>query len=243
MSDIFHEVEEEVRRERFEKLWKQYGDYAIAAVAAVVIGIAGYKFYDRYETQQRMNASSTFNAAQQAFESGNGTVAASSFNSLIKTAPKGYATMAQLAAADSLFASGNRGEAISLFKAIAAKDNSPIGNVARVRLAWATVETAPRTELETLLAPLTSPTNSWRYVAREVLAYADYHAGTLQRAQSEYETLAADTGAPAELRARVRAMAIFIKTGGEKDFGTVPKPPPPAPAPAQQANPKDQTTP
>ena len=33
MTDIFHEVEEEVRRERFEKIWKKYGDYAIAAVA------------------------------------------------------------------------------------------------------------------------------------------------------------------------------------------------------------------
>ena len=32
MSDIFREVEEDVRRERFEKLWKAYGNYAIAAL-------------------------------------------------------------------------------------------------------------------------------------------------------------------------------------------------------------------
>ncbi|MEI9929239.1 MAG: hypothetical protein WDM89_01380 [Rhizomicrobium sp.] len=41
MSDIFHEVEEDVRRERFEKLWKQYGDYAVAALAVVILAIAG----------------------------------------------------------------------------------------------------------------------------------------------------------------------------------------------------------
>jgi len=239
LSDIFHEVEEEVRRERFEKLWKKYGDYAIAALAAVVIAIAGYKFWGRYETQQRMNASSAFNAAQQAFDAGNGAAAAASFGNLARTAPKGYGTMAQLAAADALYTSGNRSEAVALYKTIATKDNSPIADVARIRAAWATVGTAPKAELETLLAPLTSPTSAWRFVAREILAYCDYHVGALQQAQSEYEALAADTGASQSLRARARAMATLLKTGGDKDFGTVPPPP----APAQPANPKGQTTP
>jgi hypothetical protein len=235
VSDIFHEVEEEVRRERFEKLWKKYGDYAIAGFAAIIIGIAGYKFYDRYQTQQRMNASSAFIAAEQALNSNNSAAAATSFANLAKTAPKGYAAVAQLSAADSLYVSGNHGEAIALFKSIAAKDNSAIGNVARIRAAWATVETAPKSELETLLAPLTSPTSAWRFPAREVLAYSDFRAGAMQQAQSEFETLAADTNASAGLRGRARAMATFIKTGGEKDFGTVPPPPAPTPAPAAAA--------
>ena len=70
MTDIFREVEEDVRRERFEKLWKQYGDYAIALAAVIVIAIAGYKFWQRYEVQQRLKASSAFTAAQQLAESG-----------------------------------------------------------------------------------------------------------------------------------------------------------------------------
>jgi hypothetical protein len=238
VSDIFHEVEEEVRRERFEKLWKKYGDYAIAALAVIVIGIAGYKFWQRYEEQQHMNASHAFNAAQQALGAGNGTAAAASLADLAKNAPGGYATMARLAEADALYASDKRGEAISLYRAIAAKDDSPIAHVARVRAAWATVGSTPKAELETLLAPLTNPTSAWRFVAREILAYSDYHAGALQLAQSEYETLAADTGASQGLRARARAMTTFLKAGGDKEFGTVPPP-----ALEQPANPKGQITP
>lgn len=116
MSDIFHEVEEEVRRERFEKLWKKYGDYAIAAVAVIVIGIAGYKFWQRYEMQQQMNASHNFNAAQQALGAGNGAAAAASLADLAKSAPGGYVTMARLAEADALYVSGKPGEAITLYK-------------------------------------------------------------------------------------------------------------------------------
>ena len=42
MSDIFREVEEDVRRERFQKLWKAYGSYAIAALVLLFAGIGGW---------------------------------------------------------------------------------------------------------------------------------------------------------------------------------------------------------
>ncbi len=52
MSDIFREVEEDVRRERLEKLWKPYGDYVIAAGRGRLLGIGGYKLWQRYETSR-----------------------------------------------------------------------------------------------------------------------------------------------------------------------------------------------
>ncbi|HEY4986280.1 MAG TPA: tetratricopeptide repeat protein, partial [Bradyrhizobium sp.] len=62
MSDIFREVEEEVRRERLEKIWKLYGDYIVAGIALLVIAVAGYELYARYQANQRMQASETFMA-------------------------------------------------------------------------------------------------------------------------------------------------------------------------------------
>ncbi len=106
MSDIFREVEEDVRRERLEKLWKQYGDYIIAAVAAVAVGVAGYKLWDRYEFQQRLNAAKLYVVAQQAAEQGNVPAAQQSFAKLAKSGPSGYATMAKLSQANSLLAAG-----------------------------------------------------------------------------------------------------------------------------------------
>lgn len=234
MSDIFREVEEDVRRERFEKLWKQYGDYVIAAVAAVAVGVAGYKLWDRYEFQQRLNASRTFVSAQEAAESGNTAVAAQSFAKLAKSGPSGYATMAKLAQADSLLTSGSHADALAIYKSLAEKDSSPVGNVARIRAAWAMVESAPKPELETWLAPLNDNTSAWRFLAREILAYSDYRSEAFGKALTEYQALAADKDAPQGLKGRANAMATFLKAGGDKDFGTVPRP---APPPAQQATP------
>ena len=38
VSDIFHEVDEEVRREQLKKLWDRYGIYLIALAVLVVVG-------------------------------------------------------------------------------------------------------------------------------------------------------------------------------------------------------------
>ena len=79
MSDIFREVEEEVRRERFEQIWKQYGDYIIAGVALIIIAIAGFELWQRYEENQKLKASETFIAAQQLAETGNFSQASQAF--------------------------------------------------------------------------------------------------------------------------------------------------------------------
>jgi hypothetical protein len=224
VTDIFQEVEEDVRRERFEKIWKQYGDYIIAGAAAIVIGVAGYKLWTQYENQQRLNASKTFTAAQEAAESGNTTAAQAMFGKLAQSGPGGYATIARLSEANTLLMSNRRNDAIAIYKSIAEKDSSPLGNVARMRAAWAEVDSAPRTELEQLLAPLVLDTSEWRLPAREVLAYADYRAGAKQKAQKEYQALVDDKKSSPGLRDRAHAMATFIATGGEKTFGTVPLP-------------------
>ena len=239
MTDIFHEVEEEVRRERYEILWKKYGDYVIAGVAAVAIAIAGYKFWQRYETQQLLNASASFNAAEKLAETGNNTAAAQAFASLAKTAPKGYADLSRLAEAGALLAANDRSDALTLYKSIG-DSGSPLANVARLRAAWAMADTASRSELQALLAPLTMPGNSWRYAAGEIIAYADYRAGNFKQSQAEYESLANEADAPRTLRGRANAMATFIRAGGDKEFGTVPKP---ALPPEAQGNPKGPTSP
>lgn len=228
MSDIFREVEEEVRRERFEKIWKQYGDYIIAGVALIIIAIAGYELWQRYEENQRLKASETFIAAQQLAETGNLNQASQAFAVVAKDAPDGYVKMARLSQAGVLQISGQRSEALMIFKSIATDDDGLIGSIARLRGGWILASDGPRADLDALIAPLTDPGSPWRYSAREIVAYADFHAGLNAKAQQEYQDLANDKGATEPMRRRSAAMAAFLKNGGLADYGKVP---PLAPAP------------
>ncbi len=219
MSDIFREVEEDIRRERFEKLWKAYGSYAIAALVLLFAGIGAWQYWQRHDLAERQKVSDAFIAAQRI---SNPQAAASAFVDLARTAPKGYSAVARLAQAGAMYASGQRDGAIDLYKQIAKDDSGPIGSVARIRGAWALADTASRTDLNELLGPLDRPGNAWRQEAREVLAYADYRAMDTKAALAKYSELAADPESPEGLRARAKAMAAFLKNGGAVTFGAVP---------------------
>ena len=227
MSDIFHEVEEEVRQERLQKWWKKYGDFVIAGVSVVVIGVAGYKLWQHYQQQQQVKAASQFQSAQMISQAGQSDLAAQAYANIAKKAPSGYALVAQLAQADELLSSGHTNEAVALYRKLADNDKAGLGQVARMRAAWAQADSLSTADLKTWLAPLTDGKSQWRFMAGELLAYRAMRDGNPAQSLAAYKALAADKDAPPSLRQRADAMATFIQTSGGKDFGTVPPPPQP----------------
>ncbi|HEY5347754.1 MAG TPA: tetratricopeptide repeat protein [Rhizomicrobium sp.] len=227
MSDIFREVEEDVRRERLEKFWKDNGDYVLTGVAILLLAIAGYVFWNKYEAGQRAKAAAQFSAAQQITDPARAAIA---YARIASSAPKGYAQLAAMEEADALFVSGNRAKAIDIYKSIA-KNGGPLADAARLRAGWDIADTASRAEISDWLAPLTRTNTAWSQMAREILAYSDYRAGKMAAAEVEFESLSHDFQAPNGVRQRAAAMASFLRNGAGRNFGTVPAPvTPPAPS-------------
>ena len=63
MSELFDEVDEEVRREQLKKLWDQYSIYIIAAAILIVAAVAGWRGYRYLEAQKAAEAGAAFDAA------------------------------------------------------------------------------------------------------------------------------------------------------------------------------------
>ena len=132
MSDIFQEVEEDVRRERYAQIWKQYGNYIIAGAAVLVAAVAGYQAWQRYDLTQRQQISDRFGQATQAAQTGNLPKAESDFAALTKDAPTGYATLAKFQLAGTYLAQGKRDPAIALLRELVASSDPIISSTARV---------------------------------------------------------------------------------------------------------------
>lgn len=222
MTDIFSEVEEEVRRERLEKLWKEYSDYIIAGVAFVVIGVAGWQLWHVYEQRQALKASQEFMAAEQLLDSGQNAAAAQAYGHLAATAPSGYATVSRLEEAGALAASGRQDDSLKLYREIVSANDPILSAVARIRIAWQIVENSPPAQVQQTLGPLTDPNSTWNPLAREILAYADYRSGDAKDALAEYKKLAADKSVDGSLAQRASAMVAFLTSGAGADYGTVP---------------------
>src|SRR6266581_4492596 len=158
LSDIFQEVEEDVRRERYEQIWKKYGNYMIAAAAVLVAAVAGYQAWLRYDLTQRQQVSDRFGQATQAAQSGNLPKAETDFAALTKDAPAGYATLAKFQLAGAYLAQAKRDQGIALLRELVASSDPIISSTARLRLAWALADASAKPEIVTLLEPLTAAT-------------------------------------------------------------------------------------
>lgn len=228
MSDFIQEIDEEYRQELLQKWWKKYGDYVIAGVSVLVIVVAGWKLWQHYEQQQRLKASSQYEAALQVSAAGQNDLAAQSFAQISKKAPSGYSYVAELSRADELLASGRTNDAIGIYMKLAENNKQGLGDVARMRAAWAQADKLSTAELTKLLAPLNDGKSQWHFMAEELLAYRAYKDGHTADAMKSYKALAMADKAPATLRQRAQAMATFLETSGGVDYGKVPLPAQPA---------------
>jgi hypothetical protein len=226
LADIFREVEEEVRRERYERLWKKYRDHLTALAALIIIGVAGYQLYRVYEQREENKASIAYVAATEMLDRGQSAAAAPQLAALAKSAPGGYAAVARLAAADALFEAGQKADAIRLYQQIANGNDPYLGAAARMHAAWAIADSAPRSDVETMLVPLLDRSNAWHQLAREVIAYLDLRGGNTSAALHAYEDIVADPDSPSGLKGRAKAMVRFIQAGGDANYGSVPAPNP-----------------
>lgn len=211
MVDLFSEVEEEVRKERWEQLWKRYGTVMIIGAGTVVVSVAGWQAWERYSLAQRESASIEFNAAINVAQAGNVPQAEAQFITLGANAPEGYETLAAFLVAKTQIDQGKRDAAIASLRQLVADPNPLLSSPARLQLAWLLAETDPRADVETLITPLQDEQSPWRFAAAEISAYLDYHAGNWEQAAAAYQALAVAPGVTEGTAQRVGAIAQFLR--------------------------------
>lgn len=216
MADIFHEVDEEVRRERLQKLWERYGNLIIAACVLVVVGVGAWRGYEYWQNKQAGQTGIAFEQAVTLAEAGKHKEADAAFAKIAATGTTGYRVLARLREAADL-AQTDRKAAVSAYDAIAA-DNSVgpvIADLAAIRAGLLLVDTATYPEMRQRLEPLTASDRTFRYTARELLALSGWKTGDVESARKWTDMLIADPQTPAGTRSRAQILSELIATNGK----------------------------
>jgi len=216
MSDIFHEVDEAVRREKLEKLWKRYGNYVIAAAVLFVVALGGWRGYQWWEAQKAAKASAAFDAATELADQGKPAEAEAAFARLAADGTAGYRVLARLREA-AVLAERDPKAAVAAYDAIA--NDAPVGRtlqeLAGVRAALLLVDSAPYSEMTRRLEPLAQPGEPFRHTAREILALAAFKAGDKAAARKWYDMIASDAETPQSVRTRVDVLMTLSGDTGK----------------------------
>jgi len=211
VSDIFREIEEELRRDNLRKLWSHYGRYIIAAAVLVLVVAGAIVAWRDHQLSERRAQSARYAAALSLTRDGKDVDAGKIFG-MIAQERGGYAVLASFEEAALLAKSGDRKAAIAAYDRIAAASGfDPSFRELAVLLSvmQSMPESDPHSTIERL-APLTARGNSWRPTALDLTALARFGSGDKSGALDLYKSLADDLTAPPGLRARAAEMAAAL---------------------------------
>jgi len=99
MSDIFQEVDEEVRRDKAAEFWKKYQNLILAGAAVIVLAAGAFRYWQYERERGEQAAGDQFQQALAALEGGKLDEAKAGFDTIAAKGPSGYRALAQMAAA------------------------------------------------------------------------------------------------------------------------------------------------
>ena len=209
MANIFREVDEDIRKERYINLFRKYGVYVIAIIVIIVGTLAGIQFYSGYQV----------NKNEMLFAEYINIIENNSDDTLEKLSDSGNTSnlflngMYLLKRSDLLVASGQIDQAtLLLSKAIDNNTLNKIHNdVAIYKLLMINIETLSIEEIKTYQNKLISEVDAF-YLTEELIAIKFLIEGQKEDAIKKFSELSTNNSVPIEIKNR---SAVFIKIANQ----------------------------
>ena len=211
-SDVFREVDEEVRREQLKKLWERYGHYAVAlAVLAGRRASPRWRGYRWWEAKKAAEAGAAFEAAIALSDAGKHAEAEAAFAKIADDGSSGYRSLARLREAAEL-AQTDPKAAVAAYEKISndSSDTPVVRDLAALRAGALLVDAANYPDAQRVLEPLTAPDRTFRHTARELLALAAWRQGDGPGTKRWFDMMATDPLTPTATRTRAEMLMALV---------------------------------
>ena len=214
MVDVFEEVEEQLRSDRYRTLFLKAWPYALAAVVAALLIFAGFWGYRVYQEGQQAKASEAYAAATAANARNDLAAAERGFQAVSQSGPSTYRALALMQLAGLRLNANKTAEAVTLLDQAAGLVKEPmVADAARLKAAYALFDTAPLADLTKRLEPLSEAGRPYAGMAREAIDMKQLASGQAAQARTAFSSLALFPEATDDLRARAQAAVLLIDAG------------------------------
>jgi hypothetical protein len=216
VSDIFQEVDEEVRREQLKKLWQRHQGLVIAGIVLILIAVAGWRGYEYWDAKRSAETGTAFEAAIALANAGKHTEAEAAFGKIAAEGTSGYRALARMRQAAEV-AQTDAKAAVAAYEKIAADGSvgTSLQDLAGVRAGALLVDAGDFAEARRALEPLSAEKRPYRHTARELLALAAWRSGDTAAAKRWFDVIITDVQTPAATRDRVEMLVALVAAEGK----------------------------
>ena len=221
MGDIFREIDEELKQERYEKLWRVYGKYVIGSAVLIVLLVAGWKIWERDQIKTRLAEGERFATAFDSLKNNetNPAVSMRQFHEIGKNTNSGYGILAQLYEAAILAEIGRVDDSLTVFEEISGNSSAPssLQGLAKVLGALNALRspTIDPKEVIKRIEPMTTAGRPYRHVGLEILAFAELQLNNIEKARAHYRPIIDDSEANVGIRGRASQMLKIIGSNSQ----------------------------
>jgi hypothetical protein len=211
VSELFDEIDEDVRRDQLKKLWEKYSIYIIAGVILIIAAVGGWRGYQYLEAKRAAEAGAAFDRAVELSEANKHAEAEAAFADLAAKAPFGYRVLARLRMAAEV-ANRDKQAAAKLFDEIAADRSVGVADrdLARIRAAQLLLESTTYPNMKERLEASAAAGATFRHTARELLALSAWRANDASATRQWLDLIANDGQTPPSLRSRAEALQALL---------------------------------
>lgn len=211
MVDFINEVEEELRKDKYNQLLRKFGPY-IVAVIFVIVAVTGYSEYSKSKVSNTAkSASASYMSAGKIEASGDLQAAIAKFVALAEVAPDGYAGLSLTRAAGMKVQLGDLEGAVSLFDQATEKFGKPVHkDLAGLKAVYILLDQGLYDEVQVRASALAVDGAPYADLAKEVLAHAAFNSEDIDSARSQFSYLSNAPGVLSGVKARSGAALALI---------------------------------
>jgi hypothetical protein len=234
--DVFEEVEEQIRSDRYRALALKVLPWFIGAVVLILAAVGGWQGYRAWISNQSAKASETYAKGLEAQQAGRAGEAKVAWEALSKSGSPAYKSLALQHLGAIKLGDRDVPGAVALFDQAAKAAPDPlVGDAARLKSVYALLDTAPRADIEARLEPLLKEGRPFRMQAREAAAFTKLLAGDSAGARGDFVVVSLAPDAAEGARSRATAAIALIDSGSAQRTRELVKAaialPPPRPLP------------
>tara|TARA_R110000764_G_scaffold75283_1_gene152064 strand:- start:290 stop:1036 length:747 start_codon:yes stop_codon:yes gene_type:complete len=221
--DVFEQVEEEIRSDRYKRLARTWLPVVGGILVVALVAALAWWGWQSWQTAQADKASAAYDRGMEALEASNPAGADAAFTEAAKVAPSAYKALALMQRAGIAVTAGKNSEAITLFDEAAKVANDPIiADPAALKAAWLVMDTdASLADIEKRLEPLTAEGRPLRPFAQEALGLARLQHGKLPEAREIFVLLQRGLDVPDPIKQRAQIAIAAIDSGTASSLGAV----------------------
>lgn len=212
MVDFINEVEEELRKDEYNRLLKRFGPLIIAVILAIIAGTAYLEWRKSADDRAARATSYAYIQAGEKAADGNPRAAIADFKAISAKAPAGYAGLSLMRAAALELEAGNRAEAVSLFDQAATKFEMPRhAHLAQLKAGYVLSGDGRYDDVRSRMAPLAQKDMPYEDLARELLGFAAMQSGDNVGAREQFSYLESIPGVMPSVQARASQYLALMK--------------------------------